>query len=91
MYSNNGTTFHGAELFNTHAKAIRDSNFRNRQTEPRGITPALPHFDGLWEASVKSVKHHLKRCGLHANTFEEMLMCSSVKSRHVLIHALSRF
>ncbi|XP_018392969.1 PREDICTED: uncharacterized protein LOC108772023, partial [Cyphomyrmex costatus] len=31
MYSDNGTTFHGAnrELFDAHARAIRDPNFRN--------------------------------------------------------------
>ncbi|XP_018338771.1 PREDICTED: uncharacterized protein LOC108746473 [Trachymyrmex septentrionalis] len=34
MYSDNGTTFHGAdrELSNAHAKAIRNPNFRNRLT-----------------------------------------------------------
>ncbi|XP_029157820.1 uncharacterized protein LOC114930240 [Nylanderia fulva] len=79
MYSDNGTTFHGAnrELSEAHAKAIRDPSFRNRLasdgTAWQFLPPAAPHFGGLWEAGVKSVKYHIKRCiGLHTLTFEEM-------------------
>lgn len=84
MYSDNGTTFHGAdrELSEAHAKAIRNSDFRDRLatdgTAWHFLPPASPHFGGLWEAGVRSVKHHLKRCiGLHTFTFEEMttLLC----------------
>ncbi|KYN34998.1 hypothetical protein ALC56_10673 [Trachymyrmex septentrionalis] len=65
MYSDNGTTFHGAdrELSNAHAKTIRDTNFRNQLTIDGTAwhfsPPASPHFDGLWKAikNVKSVKH----------------------------------
>ena len=79
MYSNNGTTFHGAdrELSNAHAKAIRDPNFRNRFATDGTAWHFLPssssHFGGLWEAGVKNVKQYLNRCiGLHTLTFEEM-------------------
>ncbi|XP_029170129.1 uncharacterized protein LOC114939860 [Nylanderia fulva] len=79
MYSDNGTTFHGAnrELSEAHAKAIRDPSFRNRLasdgTAWQFLPPAAPHFGGLWEAGVKSVKYHIKRCiGLHTLTFKEM-------------------
>lgn len=36
-------------------------------------TPSAPHFGGLWEAGVKSVKHHLRRViGEHTLTYEEL-------------------
>ncbi|XP_050339493.1 uncharacterized protein LOC126765858 [Bactrocera neohumeralis] len=36
--------------------------------------PAAPHFGGIWEAGVKSVKYHLKRViGETKLTFEEMI------------------
>lgn len=34
--------------------------------------PAAPHFGGLWEAAVKSTKHHLRRVIGEALTYEEM-------------------
>ena len=52
MYSDNETTFHGADskLSKAHAKAIRDPNFRNQLTIDgtawHFLLPASPHFGG---------------------------------------------
>lgn len=78
MYSDNGTTFRGAdrELASTFKNALCDPDLLNHIATDRiswhFIPPAAPHFGGLWEAGVKSVKHHLKRVvGAHTLTFEE--------------------
>jgi hypothetical protein len=37
------------------------------------IPPHGPHFGGLWEAAVKSMKYHLRRTlGDHISTYEEL-------------------
>ncbi|XP_071629533.1 uncharacterized protein [Temnothorax longispinosus] len=78
IYSDNGTTFVGAdrELKAAFRPALRDPNFLNRTVSDyvlwHFIPPAAPHFGGLWEAGVRSVKHHLRRVvGTHTLTFEE--------------------
>ncbi|XP_076549276.1 uncharacterized protein LOC143308232 [Osmia lignaria lignaria] len=44
----------------------------NDGTSWKFIPPNSPHYGGLWEAGVKSVKHHLKRViGNRPLTFEE--------------------
>ncbi|XP_049886542.1 uncharacterized protein LOC126381028 isoform X1 [Pectinophora gossypiella] len=77
IYSDNGTTFVGCfnELSNilkqdlSHDMAGSGINF--------SFIPAYtPHFGGLWESAVKSVKHHLRRIlGLTHLTYEEMSTC----------------
>ncbi|XP_029162898.1 uncharacterized protein LOC114934378 [Nylanderia fulva] len=78
MYSDNSTNFVGAERELTAAfcAAIRDPDFLNRTASDRitwhFMPPSAPHFGGLWEAGVRSVKHHLRRViGAHTLTFEE--------------------
>lgn len=84
MHSDNGTTFVGAdkELAAAFRAALHDKNFLN-STASDNVTwhflpPAAPHFGGLWEAGVRSVKHHLRRVlKEHKLTFEEFttLLC----------------
>jgi len=85
MYSDNGTTFIGAdrELTTAFRTASRDPSFLNLAASQgvawHFIPPAAPHFGGLWEAGVRSVKHHLRRViGAHTLTFEEFttLLCN---------------
>lgn len=78
IYSDNGTTFQGAEkeLQAAYHAAVHDTNLGNTiatdRTNWHFIPPAAPHFGGLWEAGVKCAKHHLKRVlGAHTLTYEE--------------------
>lgn len=80
MWSDRGTNFVGAD---SQLRAL----FRAARSGDRGLCsvladegvewhfnpPASPHFGGIWEAAVKSVKHHLRRViGDRTLTFEEM-------------------
>ncbi|XP_046434479.1 uncharacterized protein LOC124186654 [Neodiprion fabricii] len=78
--TDNATNFHGAD---SEIKAMfqRASEFYQRAaallandgTDWSFIPPNAPHYGGLWETGVKSVKHHLKRVmGEHTLTFEEL-------------------
>ncbi|XP_063991157.1 uncharacterized protein LOC135169789 [Diachasmimorpha longicaudata] len=70
IYSDNGTNFVGA---NNELRAIYEhlqsadlqnavqSMLTNRQIHWHFIPPQSPHFGGLWEAAVKSFKHHFYR------------------------------
>lgn len=84
MYSDNGTNFQGAdrELTKNFRTIVNNTNFQNKLAVEgvawHFLPPAAPHFGGLWEVAVKSVKHHLRRCiGSHTLTFEELstLLC----------------
>ncbi|XP_037932698.1 uncharacterized protein LOC119667478 [Teleopsis dalmanni] len=68
MYSDNGTTFIGGatKLDKEFELAIKQNNevasiLAADKIEWHFIPPASPHFVGIWEAGVKSMKHHLKR------------------------------
>lgn len=81
IWSDRGTNFVGAsrEL----DLAFRDSKSQmvteisellaNDQTQWKFIPPGAPHFGGIWESGVKSVKGHLKRViGQTFLTYEEL-------------------
>lgn len=87
VYSDNGTMFVGAdkELTAVYRAALRDPTFLNATASDRVawhfIPPATPHFGGIWEAEVRSVKHHMRRAlENHTLTFEELitLLCLEV-------------
>lgn len=77
IYSDDGTNFVGGDKELKEFIKLSKSNNRNQKIfqilADEGITwhynpPAAPHFGGLWESGVKSVKHHLKRVmGLQNN------------------------
>ncbi|GFW42237.1 integrase catalytic domain-containing protein [Trichonephila clavipes] len=79
IYTDNATNFVGANsILKKFHNLINfpDENlakyFVSENIDWKFIPPKSPHFGGLWEAAVKSVKHHLKRAigNLHF-TFEE--------------------
>lgn len=80
LRSDNGTNFKGASgelqrMFNE-ASAFYKKCYKflaNEGTKWIFNPPAAPHFGGIWEAGVKSTKHHLKRVmGSSTLTFEEL-------------------
>ncbi|GFW46992.1 integrase catalytic domain-containing protein [Trichonephila clavipes] len=81
LYSDNGKTFVGANKeLKRFLKLIKDSDdnlagFLSAEgIEWKFIPPRTPSFGGLWEASVKSIKYHLRRVVSGSNlTYEEFL------------------
>jgi hypothetical protein len=82
VYSDCGTNFVGAnrelkEMLQLVMSAKHNQEISN-QISKDGISwhfnpPGAPHFGGLWEAGVKSVKYHLKRImGPQRLNFEEL-------------------
>ena len=82
IYSDNGSNFIGArhELHNLYmllslpsTEAAIKSCLMERKINWHTIPPRAPHFGGIWEAAVKSTKHHLKRTvGSTKLYYEEM-------------------
>ncbi|XP_033222635.1 uncharacterized protein LOC117176491 [Belonocnema kinseyi] len=80
--SDNATNFFGTsielkELYNFIQSAQKDSALQKFLSHERVtwhfIPPRSPHFGGLWEASVKSFKHHLLRTvGDKLLTYEQL-------------------
>lgn len=83
MYSDNGTSFTGAEkaIGRAYKEWQEDdtvSNIAQRGTEWHFMTPAAPHQGGIYEAAVKSMKYHLKRViGARVMEYRQMrtLLC----------------
>ncbi|XP_050054367.1 uncharacterized protein LOC126549384 [Aphis gossypii] len=80
IHSDNGTNFHGARAelrryYTEHCqnnKTIIES-LATDGTEWHFNPPSAPHMGGLWEAAVKSAKHHLLRItGSAKINFEEL-------------------
>lgn len=80
IYSDCGSNFIGAEKIVT--RNILDCNKKWNEDIAKELSqfqtnwhfnpPSAPHFGGLWEAGVKSVKHHTKRVmGLARLTYDE--------------------
>ncbi|XP_058456726.1 uncharacterized protein LOC131434098 [Malaya genurostris] len=82
MYSDNGTTFVGAnhelvalrKLFEEQVHRDKLNDFCiGKGIQWHFIPPRSPHFGGIWEAGVKSAKYHMKRVvGETRLTYEEM-------------------
>lgn len=79
MYSDNATNFVGTAnyLYKEMLDITQSDDFQNTLTnigtQWHFIPPSSPHFGGIWEAGVKSMKHHLRRViGEQTLTYEEM-------------------
>ena len=61
VYSDNGTNFKGAAVRGAVGSPDLAAFSDTENIAWSFIPPAAPHFGGLWEAGVKSAKHHLHR------------------------------
>ncbi|XP_031633589.1 uncharacterized protein LOC116347212, partial [Contarinia nasturtii] len=87
VYSDNGTNFIGANREIQKAYEIWKTEQIQHYVHAKGtewnfITPSAPNEGGIWEAAVKSMKHHLKRVmGTQSYSFQGMsTLTSSVEA-----------
>lgn len=83
MYSDNATNFIGAKnclddlykfLEANSTNEVLRNEFNIRRIEWKTIPPRAPHFGGLWESNIKSIKSHLYRVvGTQLLCYEELL------------------
>lgn len=78
IFSDNGLNFVGAnnELskisdFLKENETVIVNHLANDGISWRFIPPRSPHFGGIWEAGIKSTKHHIKRLLKHPLTYED--------------------
>ena len=93
VHSDNGRNFTGAKseidrihrFFNSEAnrKKIRDAT-ADRNLNWHFIPACSPHFGGLWEAGVKSFKHHLYRVAGTSLLSYEVFLTLSVEIESIL-------
>ena len=82
IYSDNATCFKGAnnklcklrKMLNSDTFQEEINNFITTEgVRWHFIPPDSPHFGGLWEAGIKSMKYHMRRVmGNTCISFEEM-------------------
>lgn len=80
VYSDCGTNFVGADaqlrsFFSAGSKEAREiaSKLAADRVQWHFNLPSAPHFGGLWEAAIRSLKHHVRRVvGEATLTYEEM-------------------
>ena len=85
LFSGQGTSFIGADTLLKQMVSSSSSNSTQivNSLVQEGTSwifnpPSAPHFGGIWEAAVKSVKHHMRRViGEQVLTFSELatLIC----------------
>lgn len=73
LYSDNGTNFIGAKAQLEEYNSLLRAELVSRRIEWKLIPPRAPHFGGMWESNIKSLKTHLYRViGSQLLTYEEL-------------------
>ncbi|UYV81320.1 hypothetical protein LAZ67_20000761 [Cordylochernes scorpioides] len=89
--TDNATNFVGAykdlrKLFNSNIHDFASSE----EIKWNFIPPSSPHFGGLWEAGIKSVKYHLRRIVVVSNKEPQMSPCISITEAAALSTILAQ-